>query len=100
MRRTRRERGLKWVRVVGSSGSERISKELPIRFGFGGLPSAMFIVQKQMGKDGPVFVFSGAGRGHGVGLCQYGARGMALAGYDSGTILQHYYPGAEVETLE
>jgi SpoIID/LytB domain protein len=92
---------LKWVRVVGSTGSERISKELPIRFGFGGLPSAMFIIQKQMGKDGaPVFVFSGAGRGHGVGLCQYGARGMALAGYDHTAILHHYYPGAEVETLE
>lgn len=92
---------LKSVRVTGSKGSQTILKELPIRLGFGGLPSAMFVVQKQTGKDGaPVFVFSGAGRGHGVGLCQYGARGMALAGHDHTAILRHYYPGANVEIIE
>ncbi len=35
----------------------------------------------------------GNGRGHGVGLCQWGAHGMALAGADAATILAHYFPG-------
>jgi len=38
--------------------------------------------------------FHGHGCGHGVGLCQYGAQGQALAGRDYVTILLHYYPGA------
>ena len=38
-------------------------------------------------------VIEGAGLGHGVGLCQWGARGMALAGADVRTILTFYYPG-------
>lgn len=34
--------------------------------------------------------------GHGIGLCQYGAAGMALAGADFRSILTHYYPNAEL----
>ncbi len=34
--------------------------------------------------------------GHGVGMCQYGARSLALQGYDYATILKHYYTGVEV----
>ena len=44
-------------------------------------------------------VVSGAGSGHGVGLCQTGAVGMALAGRDAEAILAHYYPGAEIRRL-
>jgi stage II sporulation protein D len=36
------------------------------------------------------------GHGHGVGLCQWGARGMAQAGSGPLAILRHYYPGVEV----
>ncbi|HCW51184.1 MAG TPA: stage II sporulation protein D [Clostridiales bacterium] len=39
------------------------------------------------------------GYGHGVGLCQYGADGMARAGKDFLDILTYYYTGVEVETL-
>lgn len=39
------------------------------------------------------------GYGHGVGLCQYGADGMAKAGYDSSQILQHYYQGIQITAL-
>jgi stage II sporulation protein D len=42
------------------------------------------------------FTFGGAGWGHGVGLSQYGARGMALEGKSETEILQHYYPGTSV----
>ena len=45
------------------------------------------------------FRIEGAGWGHGVGLCQIGALGMALAGYSSNAILNHYYPGAVIKTL-
>jgi stage II sporulation protein D len=38
------------------------------------------------------YTFFGRGWGHGVGLSQYGARGRALAGQTSATILAHYYP--------
>ena len=39
------------------------------------------------------FVFLGRGWGHGVGLCQNGAFGMALAGATYDAILRHYYTG-------
>jgi stage II sporulation protein D len=42
---------------------------------------------------------SGAGSGHGVGLCQTGALGMARGGSRGEVILAHYYPGARLERL-
>ena len=42
------------------------------------------------------FTVVGAGYGHGVGLSQYGAYGMALDGANATSILQHYYTGAEL----
>jgi len=39
---------------------------------------------------------TGRGFGHGVGMSQYGAEGMARKGVDTGDILAHYYPGAEL----
>ena len=45
--------------------------------------------------DGWDFV-SGRGWGHGVGMCQCGAEGMARLGSDAQSILQYYYPGAEI----
>ena len=44
-----------------------------------------------------MFVFSGAGSGHGVGMSQYGAKGMAEKGYTYEEILKHYYTGITVE---
>lgn len=37
--------------------------------------------------------------GHGVGMSQYGAFGMAKEGYNYEQILKHYYPGVEIVTL-
>lgn len=45
------------------------------------------------------YTFTGGGWGHGVGLSQYGAKGMADAGFDYTEILNHYYPGTYVESL-
>lgn len=47
---------------------------------------------------GNELVFSVWGYGHGVGMSQYGAQGMAQAGYGYAEILQYYYQGVEVKT--
>ncbi len=45
------------------------------------------------------FVFSGSGWGHGVGMSQWGARGMAERGHTFRDILLHYYRGVDLITL-
>jgi stage II sporulation protein D len=45
------------------------------------------------------FVFTGKGYGHGVGMSQWGAQGMALGGKSAEEILRHYYLGIEITTL-
>ena len=49
--------------------------------------------------EGETLVIEGRGWGHGVGLCQYGARGRAGRGLDYRDILSWYYPGAELARL-
>ena len=44
-------------------------------------------------------VASGAGSGHGVGLCQTGSLGMARDGFSGEKILEHYYPGVTLKRL-
>lgn len=39
------------------------------------------------------------GYGHGIGMSQYGAQGMALAGYTADQILQHYYTGVALDKI-
>ena len=43
--------------------------------------------------------FSGRGFGHGVGMCQWGAKGLADAGYNYLEILAHYYSGSAVHRV-
>ena len=45
------------------------------------------------------FVFDGRGFGHGVGMSQWGAQGMALAGASAEQILTHYYQGIVVTSV-
>lgn len=91
---------LKSVTVTGSSGRATIRKELPIRQAFGGLPSAMVLIKAEPGAGAAAaFTFVGGGRGHGVGLCQHGARGMALSGAGYQDIVLHYFGNALLETV-
>ncbi|HEX7124867.1 MAG TPA: SpoIID/LytB domain-containing protein [Thermodesulfobacteriota bacterium] len=60
--------------------------------GFSRLKSTAF----EVARDGQDLGFEGRGAGHGVGMCQWGARGMALAGHDYRQILEYYYPGARL----
>ena len=63
--------------------------------GYGVIKSTRFIV-KNMNNE---LSFSGSGNGHGVGLCQWGAKQRALDGFDSREILSYYYPGTELKKL-
>lgn len=62
------------------------------QMGYRRLPSTRF----SLGMSGDRIVLTGEGYGHGVGLCQWGARGSALRGMDYRQILKKYYTGAEV----
>lgn len=44
--------------------------------------------------------FAGRGHGHGVGFCQWGAKGQADSGHAYEQIVLHYYPGAELVKLD
>lgn len=50
--------------------------------------------------EGDTVTFTTTGYGHGVGLCQYGAKGMAEHGYNYRIILGHYYSGAEITEMK
>jgi stage II sporulation protein D len=50
--------------------------------------------------DGDWARFTGRGYGHGVGMCQWGAKGMAEQGYSARQILEYFYPGTTLGSLE
>ncbi len=66
-----------------------------------GLRETLFSIDREFDRDGQLshFVFNGRGWGHGVGLCQFGTYGMALAGADYKKILSHYYKSVKIETI-
>jgi stage II sporulation protein D len=64
--------------------------------GYSFLPSVFF----EPALEGNEVVFSGRGLGHGVGLCQWGAKEMARRGFDFKSILSHYYPGTTLKRIE
>lgn len=84
------------IQISGSRQKIRIDGELKIRQALASntLYSSCFIVDKT--SDGK-FLIKGAGFGHGVGMCQYGAAGMALEGKKAEEILYHYYPGTRLD---
>jgi stage II sporulation protein D len=83
--------------VVGTSGGTRRigAGELRQILGYEALPSLLFTINLEKGAA----VFRGRGSGHGVGLCQWGARGRALRGSGYRAILAHYYPGAQIRRM-
>ena len=84
-----------WI-ITGSDGSARLKAEDVRReLGTRTLPSLLVrrLTIDAAPQTDPALIIEGAGLGHGVGLCQWGARGMALAGADARRILSWYYPG-------
>lgn len=64
------------------------SQEFRRRLGYGKIKSTLFEIQKK-GKN---FIIHGRGFGHGVGLCQWGAKAWAEHGLNYKMILKHYFP--------
>ena len=83
---------------IQSENSRRLvpGKDFRRLLGYDQLRSTNFILTEKEG----VFQFSGLGWGHGVGFCQWGARGMADAGMDYRTILKSYYQGVEIGKIQ
>jgi len=84
------------LEVKGDKATVLLSPELRIRKALGGLRSSLFVVDEAAEGGGRGFAFTGAGFGHGVGMCQVGAIGMAQAGIAFEEILRHYYPGSDL----
>ena len=84
------------LEVEGTQKTRRMHPEdLRRILGYEQLRSRLFTVRR----DGAEFIFDGKGSGHAVGLCQWGARGMAHQKKDYRAILNHYYPGARVQRM-
>ncbi len=83
--------------VLGTEG-EVVLKGLRVRWGMN-LRENLFVVDRETDAKGRVerFVITGKGWGHGVGLCQVGTFGMAVAGSSYAEILQHYYTGITLQ---
>jgi len=89
-----------WVRRIDVHGKEQsgmggewFHNFMGRNFGWGRFKSGNFTIEEK----GDRLVFRGRGLGHGVGMCQHGAMGMARADKDYKAILQHYYPGTELK---
>ena len=91
------------LKIVGTLKTMTIGKELEIRRTLSPthLFSSAFVVDKGPEVNGVPewFELTGAGWGHGVGLCQIGAAVMGEKGYSYDQILLHYYRGAEIRKL-
>ena len=84
------------VTVHGTRGSVRLrGNDFRRMIGYDTFKSTLFAVAV----DQQWARFSGRGYGHGVGMCQWGAKGMAEQGHTARQILDFYYPGAVLGTL-
>ena len=85
---------LKQVVLIASKGGGMISGEqFRKAVGYGVIKSTRFTLKNSKNE----ISFSGSGNGHGVGLCQWGAKQRALDGFTSREILSYYYPGTELK---
>jgi stage II sporulation protein D len=86
------------LEIRGSEG-DLLLEGLRVRWGLG-LRENLFVIGRERDEEGAIdrFVFSGKGWGHGVGLCQVGAFGMAQDGATFDAILRHYYTGIQLSS--
>lgn len=91
-----RPRTITFLSDAGASAAMTVS-EARARFGADIVRSLWLrAINLERTQAAALFTIEGSGRGHGVGLCQWGARGMALRGAESSAILAHYFPGTAV----
>jgi stage II sporulation protein D len=78
--------------LVADRGSATV-KGTTFRLGVGTRVLRSLLIANANVQSGTSVVMNGGGLGHGVGMCQWGARGMALAGSSAQDILAAYFPG-------
>jgi len=91
------------LKIIGTKRTLTVGKELEIRKWLSNshLYSSAFVIDKSEVTDNipQHFTLTGAGWGHGVGLCQIGAAVMGEKGYLYNQILLHYFRGAELRKI-
>jgi stage II sporulation protein D len=87
------------LEVVGTNGKRQVLGGR-IRSALG-LREQLFVIERKYDDDGRVtgFTFFGRGWGHGVGMCQVGAYGLAKQGFTYDQILKAYYTGIELTRM-
>jgi SpoIID/LytB domain protein len=88
------------LKIKTAAGHKVINGELPIRALFNALPSSFVVFEPQIsGGNIRSLTVLGRGSGHGVGLSQMGAIGRAIEGQGYEEILQSYYPGTLLTSI-
>ena len=87
------------LEIVGTDGTAHV-RGGRIRSALG-LREQLFIIDREYDETGRVteFIFIGRGWGHGVGMCQVGAYGLAKQGWSTEQILKAYYSGIELTRM-
>ena len=83
------------LRITGSNGTTHDILAERFRLAMGSREVRSTDCDVRVAKDEVIFE-NGRGFGHGLGLCQWGAQGQALAGKQAGEILRYYYPGSRL----
>lgn len=87
------------IRLLGRGGRAQVVEGLAVRWLLD-VPETLFTSREVQPAKGPAgWQFAGKGWGHGVGLCQTGAFGMARQGLTYREILLHYYSGTELKRI-
>jgi stage II sporulation protein D len=93
------------LKIIGDKTEFILEKENQIRYylGLNSMRSTMFWIEKKYNKETKnlieEFIIYGGGWGHGVGMSQTGAAGMANKGFNYDEILKFYFPDTQVENL-
>jgi stage II sporulation protein D len=87
------------LEIVGAGGTAHV-RGGRIRSALG-LREQLFVIDREYDDNGRVseFIFVGRGWGHGVGMCQVGAYGLAKQGWTTEQILKAYYSGIELTRI-
>ncbi|MEO0092956.1 MAG: SpoIID/LytB domain-containing protein [candidate division WOR-3 bacterium] len=93
LKKDRRTQRNQWVKIFTNRGRYQIKSELfrqalELKTNFYSVTLSRRAIN-----------ITGHGFGHGIGLCQYGALGMAKRGYKCEEIIKHYYPGTKLQKI-
>ncbi|HXI12826.1 MAG TPA: SpoIID/LytB domain-containing protein [Thermoanaerobaculia bacterium] len=88
------------LEVTAEGGRTFILKGLPVRWSLN-VPDNLFVHTKSTDPDGMArYTFFGKGWGHGTGMCQVGAYGMAFRGWSAEQIIKRFYAGVEIVPMK